>query len=147
VLVALLILLYVRFARRRRMVVLQPAAATPPPDLASDAVLANELPESGWAALAQEYLAKGELRLALRALYLASLAHLAQRDLISIRASKSNWDYRLELERRGRGLPVLIAAFRENVLVFDRAWYGRYAVSPEIVQAFTANLERIGRAE
>ena len=114
-----------------------------PPDLTDENVTASQLPEDEWLRLARELAAKGDWRLALRALYLATLAHLASRDLVSIARFKSNRDYQLEVARRARAKPELRQAFEENVAMFDCAWYGLYAVSGEGFRQFQANLERI----
>jgi hypothetical protein len=113
------------------------------PDLTDENVTASQLPEDEWLRLARELAAKGDWRLALRALYLATLAHLASRDLVSIARFKSNRDYQLEVARRARAKPELRQAFEENVAMFDCAWYGLYAVSSEGFRQFQANLERI----
>src|SRR5207248_6536024 len=54
------------------------------PDLADENVTAGQLPEDDWIRLARELMGRGELRLALRAYYLAGLAHLAQREMIRV---------------------------------------------------------------
>ena len=95
--------------------------------------------------LARELLERGELRLAMRAFYLASLAHLAGRNLISLAKFKSNRDYERELRRRGHSFPDLLSVFGETVSVFDRIWYGLHEVNGELVQQFAANVERIKR--
>ena len=129
----------------------QPIASEPIqplPNLADENVAADQLPEDGWTKLARELLARGELRLALRAFYLASLAHLAERNLLSIARFKSNQDYQRELLRRAHSFPDLRAAFGENVAVFERIWYGLHEVSLELVHQFAAKVERIkGAAE
>jgi len=51
-------------------------AIFPVPDLADENIRADQLPEDGWTKLARELLERGEFRLAMRAFYLASLAHL-----------------------------------------------------------------------
>ena len=51
----------------------------------------------------------------------ASLAHLAERNLISLAKFKSNRDYERELRRRGHSFPNVLTFFGENVLVFDRS--------------------------
>jgi hypothetical protein len=86
---------------------------------------------------------RGELRLALRAFYLASLAHLAQREFIRLERYKSNHDYDRELQRRARGNGVLLEAFDENLLAFERAWYGDHDVTPGMLDGFSQNMERI----
>jgi hypothetical protein len=111
--------------------------------LADESLGAEQLPEDRWTKLARELLDRGELRLALRAFYLATLAHLAERNLISLAKFKSNRDYERELRRRGHSFPDLLALFGENVTVFDRAWYGWHEINGELVSRFAANVERI----
>lgn len=113
------------------------------PDVSDENVIASQLPEDDWLRLAREWVDKGELRLAIRAFYLAGLAHLAQREMIRVAKFKSNRDYDQELRRRARGLPELMAAFADNVGIFDRAWYGLHDVTQESLQRFQSNLEKI----
>jgi hypothetical protein len=129
--------------RRRPATVIQGEAIQPAPDLTDEHVGADQLPEDGWTKLARELLERGELRLAMRAFYLASLAHLAERNLISLAKFKSDRDYELELRRRGHSFAGLLAVFGENVSVFDRIWYGTHEVSGDLVQQFATNVERI----
>ena len=118
-----------------------PSAAVP--DLTSDDVSGDELPEDGWSRLALELIERGDLRLAMRAFYLASLAHLAARSLVSIARFKSNLDYERELLRRSHALPALTKTFSENVSVFDRVWYGEHDINADLLQQFRLNMERI----
>ena len=111
--------------------------------MTDEKLAADALPEDGWTRLGRELLARGELRLALRAFYLASLAHLASRQLISLAKFKSNRDYERELRRRGHSLPGLLTVFGENVLVFDRIWYGMHEINQELVAQFMAKVEQI----
>jgi len=113
------------------------------PDLNEENVTADQLPEDGWLALARGLMEQGELRLALRAFYLATLAHLGHRELIRLARHKSNLDYDRELERRARGNAGLLDAFDENLLLFERAWYGEHAVTPDTLTGFSQNIERI----
>ena len=96
--------------------------------------------------MGRELLGRGELRLALRAFYFASLTHLAARNLITIAKFKSNHDYERELGRRGHALPDTLSLFGENVSMFDRSWYGLHDVSPALVDKFLANFERMKTA-
>jgi hypothetical protein len=82
----------------------------------------------------------------MRAFYLASLAHLAQRNLLQIARFKSNRDYERELRRRGHSFPSLLTVFGDNVSVFERIWYGMYDVNRELVNEFAANVERMRSA-
>ena len=138
--------LAVLIARRWRMPVSEPAVAEPmsaAPDLREESVTADQLPEDGWLQLARELLDRGELRFALRALYLAGLAHLGTRELIRLAQHKSNRDYDRELHRRARTQDELLRAFDRNLEAFERAWYGDHPVTPEALGDFSANLERI----
>ena len=117
--------------------------AMPIPDLTSEDVAGDELPVDGWTKLALELLERGELRLAMRAFYFSSLAHLAARNLVNIAKFKSNRDYERELVRRSHALPGLTSTFSENVSVFDRVWYGVHEINAELLQQFRANVERI----
>lgn len=132
--------------RRRRAPVLAGEAVQAPPDLDDQNVGAERLPEEGWTKLARELLARGEWRLALRAFYLASLAHLAARRLINLAKFKSNREYERELRRRANGVPELLDCFGEAVRVFERVWYGRQAIDSQLVQQFAANVERVKSA-
>jgi hypothetical protein len=118
----------------------------PAPDLADENVGAEQLPEDGWTALGRELLQKGELRLALRAFYLASLVHLSSRNLINLARFKSNRDYQRELERRAHSFPQVLALFGENVSVFDRIWYGMHETTPDLVNQFLAKVEMMKAA-
>lgn len=130
---------------RRQLIqpLLDPTTQPVAPDLNDEQLVADQLPTDGWLLLAQQLIDRGELRLALRALYLASLAALAQASLIRIRRSKSNLDYVRELRRRAHAWPGLLEVFAGSVSTFDRAWYGLHEVTLEGVQDFTANYQRI----
>jgi hypothetical protein len=136
---------YFLWKQRRDLRVQMVAAQAIPavPDLRSDDVVADQLPEDGWLRLARELMDQGELRLALRASYLAGLAHLGHRELITIARHKSNLEYERELRRRARSRDELLAAFDENLGAFERAWYGLHEVTRETLGGFNANLEKI----
>jgi hypothetical protein len=145
-LVVVAVLLAVLISRRWRRPEFTAATvetAAPVPDLRDETTSAEQLPEDGWLALARDLFDRGELRLALRALYLAGLAHLGSRDLIHLARHKSNHDYDRELRRRARAQADLLTAFARNLEAFESAWYGDHAVTPEVLGAFSQNLERI----
>jgi hypothetical protein len=148
VIAALLGLLLLRLWRNREAAAAQVTAeaVVPVPDLDDENIAADQLPEDGWMTLARDLLSRGELRLALRAFYLASLAHLAQRNLITIARFKSNRDYERELSRRAHALPQLMSTFTENVSIFDRIWYGMHDVNDTLLDHFRNNVERINAA-
>ena len=98
-------------------------------DLGDDAVRADDLPLDRWLSLAKEKLEKGELRLAFRAVYLAILAGLADEELITIEAYKSNREYEHELRRRAHEKTTLLESFSKCVGLFERVWYGMHAIS------------------
>jgi len=128
--------------RDRKTAVKAAVAAAPvglSPDLQDEGILPDRLPSDEWTRLALEMMAAGDLRRALRAFYLASLAHLAAQEVIRVAAFKSNRDYLAEVQRRTKNAPGLFPVFKENVEEFDRVWYGRYPVDMAIVSRFQAN--------
>jgi hypothetical protein len=143
--VAVLAVMALRMWRRRASRTEEVLATAIPaaPDLTDENLLADQLPEEGWLKLGRELMDRGELRLALRALYLAGLAHLGQRDLIGIARFKSNRDYELELHRRAQTRPDLVNAFSQAVCLFDRVWYGRHEITPADLNGFQTTVERI----
>ncbi|HUA17441.1 MAG TPA: DUF4129 domain-containing protein [Bryobacteraceae bacterium] len=129
--------------KRSRPAARATAVVAPPVDLNSPRLLADERPLEEWLRLARDCQARQEYRLALRALYLAGLAYLAEQSLISIHRSKSNLDYSRELLRKARHQPQLLQTFADNVGVFERTWYGMYDVDLGTLERFEANLARM----
>lgn len=120
------------------------AVAATPVDLTRENVTADLLPEEGWIALARDLWARGELRLAMRAWYLAGLALLGRRELLRLARHKTNREYRNELVRRAPILgaaPAVVAAFEENLRTFERSWYGEHPVTSDLLDRCSANLE------
>jgi len=144
VLAGALIALLLR-ARSRRTLSLTgtPPSVPVPVDLNDPSVVATDLPEEQWLALARQWMEKGDARMALRAWFLACLALLGGRDLLSISRYKSNLDYRRELARRARSIPGLDREFAASVNSFETAWYGLTPSSASDVESFAAGFERI----
>jgi hypothetical protein len=109
-------------------------------DLAPD-----RLPESEWVAEAARWLETGERRLALRALFLANLAYLAQVGLVMPAggAHKSVGDFRRELGRRAHAYPVLYEAFCATAAIFEPIWYGDDPVTDAALERFARDSERM----
>ncbi len=116
-------------------------------NLADESVTADQLPESQWLQLADELLTQGDFRLALRAMHLAGLNYLGERNLVSIRKWKTGLEYRRELDRRARAKSQVSLevspVFSSNVDLFERGWYGRHPVDREMVDLFSARLSEI----
>jgi hypothetical protein len=141
---ALLAIFLLRVRRRNESVATMRAQAIAQlPDLADENIGAEQHPEDEWIRIAQELVERGEFRLAMRAFYLASLAHLGRRNLIILAKFKSNRDYENELRRRAHTLPELLPVFVGNVSIFERAWYGMYEVDANLVQRFAEDVRRL----
>jgi len=112
-------------------------------DLEDPAVLASQLPENEWIAMARGFIAKGDFRMALRAYFLASLAFLASRELLAIGRAKTNLDYLREVRRRARSVSGLDALFAGGIETFESAWYGLHDVGDSDVNRFASNFERM----
>jgi len=135
-----------RFLRKRKAAFTTLSVALPvTPDLRNEQTGADELPENDWLEMGRALVEQGDLRLALRAFYLALLAHLAGRSLVTIARHKSNRDYEYEVGRRGHALPSILLRFRENVSIINCTWYGHHEARPEMVGSFVANIEEIRR--
>jgi hypothetical protein len=135
------------FRGKRRPVVAAQAVqgAAPAVDLTDETLTADQLPEDSWWKLADELRAKGELRLAMRALYLAGINHLAGRGLVSVRRWKTGLEYRRELDRRARATPGLPPEFARGVGLFELAWYGHSPVDQTLVEALSASIKDLRR--
>ena len=134
----------------KRVIVRRPPADPEPtdaprarPDLSNEDVRADQLPADQWFSMAEELAAKGEYRLALRALYLCSLSQLGEARLISIARHKSNLDYHRELVRRAHARSELLDLFQQNLRFFEKTWYGRHAVNRADVGRFQKRHERM----
>ena len=144
-LVAALTYVLVRIWQRRRTGRLEStiAAAAPVPDLRDDGIKADDLPVKRWLALAAEMIESGDLRLAMRALYLATLAHLAENEMISIEIYKSNREYEQELNRRAHEKKEMLNVFSKSITVFEQVWYGMHKITRSEFDKFAANQKRI----
>jgi hypothetical protein len=116
------------------------------PDVSDETVTADQLPEDEWLAMARRLEEEGKPRLALRALFLSDLAHLAHRDLLILVKHKSNRDYLYELARRARHEPTRPAAMERNIRLFERCWYGRHETSNDVLAAFRENQREVRTA-
>jgi hypothetical protein len=116
------------------------AIPTPAIDVARDDIHADDQPENEWLRLAQQHRTAGNLRLALRALYLSTLAGFGAVGLISLTRGKSNLDYLRELERRAKRLNAeLVPLFHSNLSLFEESWYGDHRVTEETFELFARN--------
>jgi hypothetical protein len=131
---ALALVLLWKFGPRRASPLPVPVAAAPI-DLHNEGLLASDLPEDEWLRLADRHAAAGDLRLALRALYLGALAILNGRGFLTIHACKSNRDYERELRRRSRD-SGLSQIFRLSIRSFEQSWYGFHQVTADQLQSF-----------
>ena len=146
--IALLVLFFIWRNRRRkrsREEPVQAEAIVPLPDLTDENLVADQLPLEGWQKLAQDLLSRGELRLALRAFFMATLAQLADSHLISVAKFKSNRDYVIELRRRAYENKQVQHAFYENVVTVDSVWYGKHPVTQEVLETFLTNADTLRR--
>jgi hypothetical protein len=137
-------ILLLRFWRGKRIAKpVSTALVAPVADVNDDRLDAAKVPEDQWLALAQDLIARGDLRLAVRAFYLASLSYLARRSLVNVQAAKTNRQYETELRRRTRDKTGVAHLFSENARVFERAWYGDHEVSVQTIESFRDNLQRM----
>lgn len=113
------------------------------PDIEDEDTTADELAGDKWLAMANDLIEKGELRLALRAVFLASLASLGECNLISIARFKSNQDYRHELGRRAHAEPEVLDTFSQSAALYESIWYGVHEVTREMINQVMENQNRL----
>lgn len=89
---------------------------------------------------ADRLVAGGDLRGAVRALYLALLGRLHEQGVIVYDRHRTNREYLAGM----RADAARAAAFAAVVELFDRKWYGRESTSREELAAFEANALRAG---
>lgn len=144
-LLAVLVYVLVRILQRRRTVTTGTVRASPAPtpDLNDESLTADDLAANHWLVLAGELIEKGELRLAARALYMATLAKLAENNMITIEAHKSNREYERELKRRAHEYKELISVFSSCLNFFERIWYGMYHFARADFDGYAADHRRI----
>jgi hypothetical protein len=137
--------LIVFLIRRKNVAVVtaQAAMASAAVNLKDESLTADRLPESEWLSLADEWMEKGDFRLALRAMYLGGLNYLSARDLVSLRRWKSGLDYRRELTRRARSKPDLPLAFTKSVAIFEAGWYGQHEVDRAMAESLANGLNEM----
>ncbi len=119
------------------------AAVESTPNLGNDDTSADDLPLNRWLELARELTEKGSWRLAIRAFYLATLANLAENELITIEKFKSNREYENELHRRAHQKEALLTAFSKSREVFERVWYGMYEINRSDLDHYAAIQKRM----
>ena len=126
--------------RRSRTPKAPEASVVAIPDLRREDVTADQLPDDQWQALATKLAGDGELRLAIRALFLSALATLAGRQWITLAIFKSNRDYEREMRRRAGSMSQALSAFGALTAIYNRIWYGLHEPSPEMVTECHENL-------
>ncbi len=144
-LLAILAYIFVRIWQRRRPGPIEAigAVTAPTPDLTDESIKADDLSANRWLVMAGELAEKGDLRLAMRALYLGTLAHLAEREMITIELYKSNREYERELTRRAHERSEMLNMFSSSLNFFERVWYGMYRVARADFDAFAASHRKI----
>ncbi len=144
-LLAVMTFIFIRIWQRRQIKPVETIStpAEPVPDITDEKIKADDLSTNRWLSLATELADKGDLRLAMRALYLATLAHLADCEMITIERYKSNREYEDELKRRAHEHRELIVNFSNSLNIFERIWYGMYPVARSDFDSFTLSQKRM----
>jgi hypothetical protein len=137
------ILLRVVRTYRSGKTAIESSVTTSKPDITKEDTQAGELPADSWLEMAENLLARGDLRSALRAMYLGCLALLARQKVIVIARFKSNREYERELYRKAHNVPELLTAFSNNMRTFEGIWYGNHQVTGDTVRLFKENQTRI----
>ena len=144
-LAAFLVFVFIRIWKRRQKTDRSEvrAAEVSMPDLNDEGIRADDLPADRWLALAEELSKKRDLRLAMRALYLATLAYLAQQEMITPEIYKSNREYEKELQQRAYEKQEMCDVFSKSLNVFESVWFGMHRITPAEFDQFAADQKGI----
>jgi hypothetical protein len=114
--------------------------------LRKEDVSAALLPEEEWLAMSRDFAARGEWRLAMRAMYLSALAGLARREMLSLARGKSNREYARELSRKAHQHPEMLEPFQGLMHDFERVWYGCHPADAQLYQLCEQRLNQMQNA-
>ncbi len=93
-----------------------------------------------WELFAQQWLGRGDIRQAIRALYLATLVHLHRERRIDYNRALTNWIY----VRQFRGEGDQKGVFQSLTRTFDEVWYGERAMGEELYRVFEQGVRTLG---
>ena len=105
----------------------------PPLDLNEENIDPLQNNPEQWLDLVHQLCEQGQLRLALRACFLACLSSLARDGWIELSLGRGNREILRQLQLR-RNRDHIAGAFECNLRDFERCWYGGYAVTLADVQ-------------
>ncbi|HTE17656.1 MAG TPA: DUF4129 domain-containing protein, partial [Armatimonadota bacterium] len=115
-------------------------AAEAPPLEASATENALDHTVDEWELFAQQWLGRGDVRQAIRALYLATLVHLHRERRIDYNRAFTNWVY----VRQFRGETDHKGVLRKLTQTFDEVWYGERQCGEEHYRAFEQGARALG---
>jgi hypothetical protein len=93
-----------------------------------------------WELFAQQWLGRGDIRQAIRALYLATLVHLHRERRIDYNRAFTNWIY----VRQFRGDEGHKQTLRQLTRLFDEVWYGERSCGEEQYRTFERGVRDLG---
>lgn len=110
------------------------AASTLTPDLNDESLSPEMRAEQEWLRAAEEMFARGQHRLAIRALHLAGLRHLGERGWVTLQPAKTGQEYARELNRKLRDAPDATANYARGLRAYEEVWYGFADPSAEVFE-------------
>ncbi len=116
------------------------ASGAAPPLEASTTENALDHTVDEWERFAQQWLGQGDVRQAIRALYLATLVHLHRERKIEYNRALTNWIY----VRQFRGESEQRSTLRQLTQVFDEVWYGERPCGEEVYHRFEEGVRSLG---
>ncbi len=105
-------------------------------DLEEESISADKLKVNEWLELALKLEALKKYRLALRAYYLSVILILANKELVIIRKSKTDYEYLRDLKNKKHVAQELIEPFTNCITYFQKYWYGDYECGKEQLEEF-----------
>jgi hypothetical protein len=93
-----------------------------------------------WEQFARQWLTRGDVRQAIRALYLATLVHLHRERRIDYNKAYTNWMY----VRQFHGEAEHQGTLSQLTRMFDEVWYGDRAYGSEQYYTFERGVRQLG---
>jgi hypothetical protein len=113
-------------------------------NLEDHTINAAQLTPSEWTSLAVYH--QQNPRLVIRALYLAMLSTLGQKNILQLTSFTTNGKYRLEFERKNRSNRTLnYPAFSISLTLYEKVWYGNTNADNTVIDQFTNYQQQVIR--
>jgi hypothetical protein len=132
--IALSALIYLFIQRKHKSSKLIATTDTRPaiPEPLLKTISADDNPPDEWERMAMQSVSEGDIKSAIRYLFLSTVSFVGSHNLINIRKSSSNRDLRRDLQKRFPDRTDFIQEFSIIISMYEYAWYSTSDISEEL---------------